>query len=37
MQIVNLNTASFAGQVRMGLSTIGIHLVETGHGLDVLG
>lgn len=37
MQIVNLNTASFAGQVRMGLSTIGIHLVETGYGLDVLG
>lgn len=37
MQIVNLNTASFAGQVRMGLLTIGIHLVETGYGLDVLG
>lgn len=29
MQIVNLNTASFAGQVKMGLSTIGIHLVAT--------
>lgn len=37
MQIVNLNTASFAGQVRMGLSTIGIHLVATEYGLDVLG
>lgn len=36
MQIVNLNTASFAGQVRMGL-TIGIHLVETEYGLDGLG
>lgn len=37
MQNVNLNTASFAGQVRMGLSTIGIHLVETEYGLDDLG
>lgn len=29
IQVVNLNTASFAGQVKMGLSTIGIHLVAT--------
>lgn len=37
MQAVNLNTASFAGQVRMGLITIGIHLVATEYGLDDLG
>lgn len=29
MQTVNLNTASFAWQVKMGLSTIGIHLDAT--------
>lgn len=37
MQIVNLNTASFAGLVRLGLSATGIHLVLTEYGLDVLG